>query len=86
MTTKSERINLRVSPEDLALIDAAAGEDGVDRSTFILNLAVTEAKMRIRDRVVITLDPDSWDELTRMLDRPPRHLPELEQLFRDYPP
>lgn len=86
MTTKSERINLRVSPEDLALIDAAAKEGGVDRSTFILDLALMEAKMRIRDRVVITLDADSWDELTKMLEGPPRDLPEIRKLLQDYPP
>lgn len=85
MAEKTARINLRISPEDLEVIDAAAEDRGQDRSSFIIETASREARWYLTERTRIVLDPEAWDDLMAMLDRPPRADPRLQKLFRENP-
>lgn len=67
---KTKRIALRVSPEDDAVIRAAAERESTSVTDFLIESALTRAQTVMADRTQIDLDPVDWDEFTRALDAP----------------
>ena len=62
--TKSRSlINLRVSSEDLRLIDRAATATGKNRSEFMLNAARFVAEEALLDKVLVRVDAKTYDGL-----------------------
>jgi uncharacterized protein (DUF1778 family) len=78
---KSSRLNLRVAPEDEALLRRAAAEAGESVSEFLVESARVRAEMLLADRTRFVLDDEQWDAFWASIDRPPRYVPELRALF-----
>lgn len=78
---KSSRLNLRVAPEDEALLRRAAAATGESVSSFLVDSARVRARSVLADRTYFELDDEKWEEFTAMLERPPRYVPELRDLF-----
>lgn len=70
MTQKTERLSLRLTPQQDALLRRAAEARGVSANDFIVRHAVEAAEMELADRRVFVLDDVGWDELHALLHGP----------------
>lgn len=78
---RSERLNMRVAPEALAMIREAAAAQQQDVSAFVLGAAMEHARdVLLRDRV-LQLTPRELDQVDTALDAEPRVVPELAALI-----
>ena len=78
---RSERLNMRLSPDALATIREAAAVQQQDVSAFVLGAAMEHAReVLFRDRV-LQLTPRELDQVDSALDAEPREVPELAALI-----
>lgn len=78
---RSERLNMRLSPDALATIREAAAVQQQDVSAFVLGAAMEHAReVLLRDRV-LQLTPRELDQVDSALDAEPREVPELAALI-----
>lgn len=82
-TARSEKLDLRLTPEAKQTLQAAAAAARKTVSEFVLDSALSEAEERLADRRLFALDSQRWEELLAALDSPPRRHPRLERLFRE---
>jgi uncharacterized protein (DUF1778 family) len=80
---KEHRFHLRASERDVHTISRAAATAGISVSTFILESASERAERTLADQTHFALSDEQWQAFTEALDRPARHLPELEKLLRE---
>ena len=78
---RSERLEVRTTKDERALIDRAAAEQGTDLTEFVIsNLTVATRRVQA-DRTEFVLDAEAaeaWDEINR---RRARDLPRLRRLM-----
>jgi uncharacterized protein (DUF1778 family) len=79
--TKSSKINLRVSEEMRALIDAAAAAVGKTRTEFMLESARQHALDVVLDQRLFVLDSEQHGVLMKVLQDPPAPNTELRRLL-----
>ena len=84
--TRSQNINLRVSPRQRNLIDRGAQALGRSRSDFMLDAACREAETVLLDRRYFALEADEYRRFLTILDKPPVANPRLRRLLRTKPP
>ena len=84
--SRSEAINLRVSPGQKALIDRAAEALGRNRSDFMLEAACREAEGVLLDRRYFGLPEEVYKRFTVMLDKPPASNSRLARLLKTKSP
>ncbi len=82
-TTRSEKLDLRLTPEAKRTLNIAASAAGRSVSDFVLESALARAEETLADRRHFGLDVDRWAAFMTALDAPPRELPRLRQLFRE---
>ena len=70
MATKTERLNLRLTPSQDAVVRQAAAARGESTSDYVLRHAVEAAEADLADRRVFVVDDAAWDELQRLLSAP----------------
>jgi len=78
---RSERIEVRTTVEDRALIDSAVAASDTDLTEFVISNLRLAAQRVLADRAEFTLAPDAraaWDALNR---RPARTLTGLRELM-----
>jgi len=71
MASKTERLSLRLTPEQDAVLRRAAEARGESANDFVLRHAVEAAQMELADRRVFMADDSAWEELQELLSRPP---------------
>ena len=79
--TRTERIEVRTTAEDRALIDSAVAASDTDLTEFVISNLRIAAQRVLADRTEFTLTPearDAWDALNR---RPARTLTGLRDLM-----
>lgn len=79
--TRSERLEVRTTKDERALIDRAAAEQGTDLTEFVISNLTVAARRVLADRTDFTLDAKSaeaWEEINR---RRARDLPGLRRLM-----
>lgn len=81
-----EPLNLRIKPEDRALIDRAAKVRGKNRTTFVLDAARAAAEETLLDQAVLTVDPAAYAAFLARLDEPPVANERLHKTLRATPP
>lgn len=81
MATKTERLSLRLTPEQDAVLRRAAEARGESANDFVLRHAVEAAQMELADRRVFVADDSAWDELQELLSRPPALPPAMVKLL-----
>jgi uncharacterized protein (DUF1778 family) len=79
--TKNQRVNLRVAARDDELFRTAAAANE-SLSEFLVESGRERAERLLADRTRFVLSPARWREFTAALDRAPREVPELVELFR----
>jgi uncharacterized protein (DUF1778 family) len=80
--TKTERVHLRVAARDDELFRTAAATANESLSEFLVESGRERAERLLADRTRFVLPAAQWRKFTAALDRPPREIPELVELFR----
>jgi uncharacterized protein (DUF1778 family) len=74
--TKTERLNLRLTPVQDAVLRRAAAARGESIGDYVLRHAVEAAEMDLADRRVFVVDDAAWAELQALVSAQPSGLPE----------
>lgn len=80
-TTRSEKLDLRLTPEAKRVLNAAARASRRSVSDFVLESALSRAQEALPDRQHFGLDAEKWQAFLTALDTPPRPLPRLGRLL-----
>jgi uncharacterized protein (DUF1778 family) len=78
---RTEKLDLRLTPQAKRRIVAAAEAQGRTVSDFVLTSALERADETLADQRSFILSPEKWAEFQAALDAPPRDLPELRKLL-----
>ncbi len=79
--SKTERIDVRVSPAAKDTLQMAATQVNKTVSQFLLDAGLTAAAETLEDRRSFILDKERWEAFVKVLDRPPRMKPRLARLL-----
>ncbi|MGH9066264.1 MAG: DUF1778 domain-containing protein [Acidimicrobiales bacterium] len=75
MATKTERLNLRLTPAQDTVLRHAAEARGESTSDYVLRHAVEAAETDLADRRVFVVDEAAWNELTALVSAPVSEMP-----------
>lgn len=78
---RSERLEVRTTPEDRALINRAVAASGTDLTDFVITNLTTASRRVLADRVEFSLEPDAQERWERINRRPARSLAGLRELM-----
>ena len=81
--SKSERIELRLTPSTKRIIQEAATAAHRDLSEFVLQSSLTEAEIALSRRNHFVLNAENWDKFVELLDRPATENPALRRLLTE---
>jgi uncharacterized protein (DUF1778 family) len=81
MAAKTERLSLRLTPEQDAVLRRAAYARVESANDFVVRNAVEAAEMELADRRVFLVDDSAWEELQELLSRPPALPPAMVKLL-----
>ena len=79
---KSARINLRLNPEALEMIRAAASVQQQDLTSFVLGAAMERARMVLAEDRLLRLTPHEVNQLEEALGSEPEIVPQLRAFIR----
>jgi ParB/RepB/Spo0J family partition protein len=82
-TTRSEKLDLRLTRHAKRVLQAAAAVAHRSVSEFVLESALARADEALADRRSFGLNATQWKAFLTALDTPPRALPHLEQLLKE---
>jgi uncharacterized protein (DUF1778 family) len=81
--TRSEKLDLRLTPDAKEALQAAAAASHRSVSEFVLESALARADEALADRRTFGLSASQWKAFMAALDSPPRPLPRLERLLKE---
>jgi uncharacterized protein (DUF1778 family) len=81
-TTRSEKLDLRLTPDAKRTLNIAASAAGRSVSEFVLESALSRAEETLADRQHFGLDAEKWEAFMAALEAP-REIPQLERLMRE---
>ena len=82
-TTRSEKLDLRLTRAAKHALQAAAAASHSSVSEFVLESALARADEALADRRSFGLNTAQWKAFIEALDAPPRPLPRLERLLKE---
>lgn len=82
-TTRSEKLDLRLTRHAKGTLRAAAAAAHRSVSEFVLESALARAEETLADRRTFGLNAAQWKAFVAALDAPPRPLPRLERLLKE---
>ncbi len=80
--TRSEKLDLRLTPEAKKTLNAAAAAASRSVSEFVLESALARAAETLPDRQRFALTVERWQAFQAALDAAPRPLPRLRRLLK----
>jgi uncharacterized protein (DUF1778 family) len=83
MQTRSEKLDIRLTPTAKRTLTTAASAAGRSVSEFVLESALARAEETLPDRRHFGLDAARWEAFLTALDAPARAIPALERLLRE---
>jgi len=78
--TKTNRLDIRITPEARQLLQLAAQERHTTVSQFVLESALRSASAMLAERSRLRLNAEQWTAFLAALDAPPRSHPRMERL------
>jgi uncharacterized protein (DUF1778 family) len=81
--TRSEKLDLRLTPEAKRILNQAAAATRRSVSEFVIESALARAHESLPDRQHFGLDTPRWHEFLAALEAPPRPMPRLERLLNE---
>ena len=85
-STRTTKLDLRLSPEAKQTLAAAARAAHRSVSEFVLASALERAEQTLVERQRFELDAEHWMAFIAALDAPPRDAPRLRRLFGERTP
>jgi uncharacterized protein (DUF1778 family) len=82
-TTRSEKLDLRLTPKAKRALQAAAAAAHRSVSEFVLESALARADETLAERHTFRLNSTQWKTFLAALDAPPRPLRRLERLLKE---
>src|SRR5579871_2490234 len=82
-TTRSEKLDLRLTRHAKRTLQAAAAASHRSVSEFVLESALARADAALADRRTFGLNAAQWKAFRAALDAPPRPLPRLKRLLKE---
>ncbi|MER8885198.1 MULTISPECIES: DUF1778 domain-containing protein [unclassified Mesorhizobium] len=82
-TTRSEKLDLRLTPQAKRTLATAAATERRSLSDFVLESALARAEETLADRRSLHLDAEKWVAFMAALDAPTRDLPRLKRLLNE---
>ena len=86
MSARRHRLEVRVTPEQDALIRQAADLEETTVTAFVLDTVTSRARRVIKDHDAIVLSNEAFDRFLDELDKPAQAVPELVDLFQHHAP
>jgi uncharacterized protein (DUF1778 family) len=83
---KRQTLNLRIKPEERALIDRAAQALGKNRTEFILEASRRAAEEALLDQALLRVGPEAFAAFQTRLDAPPQPNERLRKTMQAIPP
>jgi uncharacterized protein (DUF1778 family) len=80
--SRRHRLEVRVTPEQDALIRLAADLEESTVTAFVLDTVTTRAKRVLRQHQELVLSNEAFDRFIAELDKPAKPVPELIKLFK----
>lgn len=81
--TRSEKLDLRLTPKAKRRIQAAADAQNKSVSEFVLDSALTAADILLADQSDVRLNAEQWKAFMEALDSPPQYHERLERLLTE---
>jgi uncharacterized protein (DUF1778 family) len=81
--TRSEKLDLRLTPDNKSLLQTAALALHRSVSEFVLESALSRAQETLPDRRHFGLDAERWTAFVNALDAPVRPLPRVSRLLAE---
>lgn len=83
--TRSERVDLRMTPAAKHILQRAAAVSKKSLTEFLLDSGLHAAQDALADRRLFVLDDAQWDAFEAALDAPPEDNPALRALLARTP-
>jgi len=83
MASRTEKLDLRLTPEAKKTLFAAAAAAHRSVSEFVLESALSRAEEALTDRARFGLSAERWQAFQEALDAPPRDLPRIAHLMAE---
>jgi uncharacterized protein (DUF1778 family) len=80
---RSDKLDIRISPEAKRILQEAARERHTTISQFVIDSALTTASEVLAERNRIGLDSKQWAAFIAALDAPPRRHERMERLLKE---
>jgi uncharacterized protein (DUF1778 family) len=85
ITPRRHRLEVRVTPDQDALIRQAADLEETTVTAFVLDTVTSRAKRVLKHHQDLVLSNQAFDRFIAELDKPAQPVPELVDLFKDNP-
>lgn len=82
-TTRTEKLDLRLTPEAKRTLAAAAEAQRRSLSEFVLESALGRAEEALADRRVFHLAPEQWEAFSAALEAPVRDMSAMRKLLNE---
>lgn len=82
-SVKTTKIQLRLRPDQKAVLTRAAQLRQTSLSNFMLEHAFEAAQQLLAEHADIVLPPEEWEAFCKALDAPPRQIPALKKLLTE---
>ena len=83
--SRRHRLEVRITPEQDALIRQAADLQDTTITAFVLDTVTTRAKRMVKQHQDLVLSNDTFDQFIAELDKPAKAVPEFVELFKKNP-
>jgi uncharacterized protein (DUF1778 family) len=80
---RSDKLDIRISPEAKRVLQEAARERHTSISQFVIDSALGAAHDVLAERTRIGLSTEQWAQFVKALDAPPKRHPRMERLLRE---
>lgn len=84
-SSRRHRLEVRVTPDQDALIRHAADLEDTTVTAFVLETVTSRAKRVVKQHQEIVLSNEAFDRFIAELDKPAEAVPELVELFKKNP-
>ena len=78
-------LSVRVTPNERAILEAAAEQTRTTLSDFVRRKSVEAAETEILNRSIVTIPAKDWEAFEAWINRPAEDIPALAKLARRVP-